>query len=82
MKFSRLKCYGLYMLFSFIVAKGGFAMLKKLGISIIIFMLIFGNSIMIPENANTAFAKTTTLRKLKKNKKDADKWLEKYHQGF
>ena len=44
------------MLFSFIVAKGGFDMLKK--------------RLGVPENVNTAFAKTTTLRKLKKNKKE------------
>lgn len=70
-------------MFSFIVAKGDFDMMKKRpGISIIIFMLIFGNTIMIPENANIAFAKTTTLRELKKDKRDADKLLEKYHQGF
>lgn len=58
-------------------------MLKKwLGVSIIIITLFFSITIMIPDNVNTVFAKTTTLKELKKNKKDADKWLEKYHQGF
>lgn len=55
---------------------------RRLGLHIMMLMLIFNITIIIPDNANIVFAKTTTLRELKKNKKENTEAHEKERKDY
>lgn len=58
-------------------------MKKRISIPVIILILLFSTVLIIPNNVSTAFAKTTTLKELKKIKKENYKMHEKqYLTGY